>query len=169
MDRRHLNLSDSQFPLRMYLVGVGERYPVRCAWCHVTCFRLLSQDGKYGKAPFPLPQQRKSLDRTHLLFCPSRTVTDTLWVGSQTHTMCSTRPCDIPSYHVPVPFMGHLHNVMFEQQLLCITWTTDVICLVVKGTVVVCPKDDVISLSLTLVFWKKCVSWPLGHDSKWKK
>lgn len=86
----------TEFPLRMYLVEVRERYPVRCVRCGVTCPRLLLQDGKYAEAVFPLPQQRKSLNRTHLLFCPSRTVTDTLRVGSQTNTTCSTRPRDIP-------------------------------------------------------------------------
>jgi len=36
----------------------------------------------HAAAVFPLPQQRKSLGRTRLLFCPSRTLTDTLGVGS---------------------------------------------------------------------------------------
>lgn len=124
-----------EFPLRMYLVGVRGRDTLSDV-CRVTCLGLLSQD---GKPVFPLPQQRKSLDRPHLLFCPFRTVTDMLRVGSQTNTTCSTRPCDIPSYHVSVPFMGQLHNVVFQEPLLWISWMSDVIRLAVKGAVVVCP------------------------------
>lgn len=64
--------------------------------------------------------------------------------------------------------MGQLHNVVFQEPLLWISWMSDVIRLAVKGAVVVCPKDDVIRLSLILVFRKNvfCGLWDMTISGK---
>lgn len=61
------------------MVGVKQRYSIRCVLCLVPYIGLLLQDDKYVKAEFPLTQQKKSQDGTHLLFCIFRTVTDTVF------------------------------------------------------------------------------------------
>lgn len=56
----------------------------------VTRLRLSSQNEKYRKAMFPAAQQRKWLDKTHLLFMR---VTSMLWLGSQKHASCDISSC----------------------------------------------------------------------------
>ena len=144
----------------MYLVGVGERYPVR--WCRVTCLGFLSQDGKYGKAVFPLLQQRKSLDRTHLLFCPpGRSL---IRFGGEVGQTQHVAQC-----HVISPNTVFLCSVWAHRSC----WWADVIDLVVKGTVVLRPKHEVISLGVIRHVFRKNVFhglWDMtarGNYDKW--
>lgn len=93
----------------------SQSWDTLCVWCRVTCLGLLSQDRKYGKAVFPLPQQRKSLDRTYVLFCTSRTQHVAEGHVISLHNMFLW------------PFMSLSHSVVFQDRLLWITWTSDVI------------------------------------------
>lgn len=110
--------TDSQSFQRMYLVRVMERYPARFVWCRVACLGLLSQD---GTSVFPLPQQRKSVDKTHLLFCHSRMVTDSF--GREVRQTQRAAQGHVISPHTMFlcPLQANYTMWHFQEQLLWIT------------------------------------------------
>lgn len=115
--------------------------------CRVTCLGLMSQDGKYGKAAFPSPQQRKSLDRIFCSVLPGRSLIHFEWEVRQTRHAAQGHVISRPSVFL-WPLWASDTVLCFKNNCLQLRWVMS-FSFVSKGSVVVCPQDDVIAVSRT--------------------